>query len=67
MQISPAASEAIILSLGQSSQPYKTCQFILGWSHTFIMFKYFTQLSYTTMPGSIALVFINFFWSSSSF
>lgn len=30
MQINPAASEAIILSLGQSSQPYKTCQFILG-------------------------------------
>nr|XP_027188382.1 exportin-4 isoform X6 [Cicer arietinum] len=29
MQINPAASEAIILSLGQSSQPYKTCQFIL--------------------------------------
>ncbi|CAI8615607.1 unnamed protein product [Vicia faba] len=29
MQINPAASEAIVLALGQSSQPYKTCQFIL--------------------------------------
>ncbi|KAK2419303.1 exportin-4 protein [Trifolium repens] len=29
MQINPAASEAIILSLGQSSQPYNTCHFIL--------------------------------------
>ncbi|XP_057439544.1 uncharacterized protein LOC130731317 isoform X2 [Lotus japonicus] len=27
--INPGATEAIILSLGQSSQPYKTCQFIL--------------------------------------
>lgn len=32
MQINPAASEAIVLALGQSSQPYKTCQFILGQS-----------------------------------
>jgi uncharacterized membrane protein YesL len=32
MQINPAASEAIILSLGQSSQPYNTCHFILGQS-----------------------------------
>ncbi|KAH1196067.1 Exportin-4 [Glycine max] len=29
MHINPGASEAVILSLGQSSQPYKTCQFIL--------------------------------------
>ncbi|KAL1350471.1 hypothetical protein HN51_014532 [Arachis hypogaea] len=29
MHINPAASEAVILSLGQSSQPYKTCKFIL--------------------------------------
>ncbi|XP_027349597.1 exportin-4 isoform X2 [Abrus precatorius] len=29
MHINPVASEAVILSLGQSSQPYKTCQFIL--------------------------------------
>ncbi|MED6185122.1 hypothetical protein PIB30_053961 [Stylosanthes scabra] len=29
MHINPAAAEAVILSLGQSSQPYKTCQFIL--------------------------------------
>ncbi|KAI4350108.1 hypothetical protein L6164_010625 [Bauhinia variegata] len=29
MHINPAASEATILSLGQSPQPYKTCQFIL--------------------------------------
>jgi len=30
MHINPGASEAVIMSLGQSSQPYKTCQFILG-------------------------------------
>ncbi|KAK7258637.1 hypothetical protein RIF29_24218 [Crotalaria pallida] len=29
VQMNPVASEAVILSLGQSSQPYKTCQFIL--------------------------------------
>ncbi|KAK7285878.1 hypothetical protein RJT34_20662 [Clitoria ternatea] len=29
MHINPGASESVILSLGQSSQPYKTCQFIL--------------------------------------
>ena len=30
MHINPAAAEATILSLNQSSQPYKACQFILG-------------------------------------
>ncbi|CAJ1961162.1 unnamed protein product [Sphenostylis stenocarpa] len=29
MHINPGASEAVILSLGQSSQPYETCEFIL--------------------------------------
>eukprot|EP00258_Populus_trichocarpa_P031407 XP_024447426.1 exportin-4 isoform X6 [Populus trichocarpa] len=30
MHINPAAAEATILSLNQSPQPYKACQFILG-------------------------------------
>ncbi|RYR02507.1 hypothetical protein Ahy_B06g081302 isoform B [Arachis hypogaea] len=34
MHINPAASEAVILSLGQSSQPYKTCKFILDRADT---------------------------------
>ncbi|KAH7571841.1 hypothetical protein JRO89_XS04G0154100 [Xanthoceras sorbifolium] len=31
MHVNPSAAEATILSLCQSPQPYKACQYILGW------------------------------------
>ena len=49
MHINPAAAEATILSLCQSPQPYKACQFILGklmlWMFCYVLNEMFIFLS----------------------